>query len=71
MSRVVIRIVVFRCAVHVPRSPEKLSSTAVTACNQQRTVAIIFKLWTVPGHYCLHFGDSNVLVGRTVYHFGI
>ena len=56
--------------MHVPRSPVKFSATLVTACNYQRTVTVVFKLWTLPCHSCLHTRDGNVLVGRTVNNYG-
>ena len=56
--------------MHVPRSPVKFSATLVTACNYQRTVTVVFKLWTLPCHSCPLTRDGNVLVRRTVDNHG-
>ena len=69
-SRLVVGIIIVGCAVHIPSSPIKLSSTLMIACYQQWTIAVIFKLRIAPGHYCSHSRGSNFLVLGAVQNLG-
>ena len=69
-GRFIIRIVIVCCTVDIPSSPIKFCPTLMAATDHQGTIAVVFKLWFVPSHFCPHLCNSNVLVGRTVYHNG-
>ena len=66
-SWVVIWIVIVGCAKHIPCPPVKRSPTLMTACYQQWTIAVVFKLRLVPGDYCCHLRSSDILVCGAIY----